>query len=1007
MKKSKKLLSVLLAVLIAVSSLTVGFAAFAADTKDKSTAVQDAEAAVDAFTKDHKNNLYQKDEDKKKAAREALDKAAEATKKLSDKERAEMDKSKFTQLSNYASQIVANSEKSPSNNEKIAVVTDEAKLKELEEYIGALPKAYKEVIEAYAPFTTKLSNGKYLSNTEFATYNKESDTYTENKEAIAQLDKLAENFKGLSLDAIEYAGALYPTAGGFYIYQTGNLDKNKFIKDLSRYLVEKNYDLMNKSGKAPSTSFNYKDYVKQGGKYPDYTYDWVEGKTAEDYVNDSAKWLKDVIEAEYVAPNLKAFDEFCEIMESSIAYKGSGSLQKEVALFGAGIINTGKADLKEAEKLIEKVNSAQDSAKAGMDAFRTTTVIVAVEKKNIYTDASKLTPIDAYKQYTKVSGVYSQSAVDETMGYPQRVLVPEFEKLVNSMSVEKTTYEELAEAKAMFVKIGEYQDIINADVMTKFKELVYGIRNPYDYSKEIKEFKQTEFVRPETESNIAWTTGGIQSAVDGLWKTVKDLGPVLGIDLSNGLNSVLSQNLYKADMIEMILDLYVTIESDPSLGSYIGLLGISVGNLKKFLVEEKFAGAVEKMESAKSFADVAAIEFEAKDFGFTDGDKDGFIDAALAVLRPITAILGTSKFGISWFAKDEIGSATAERTQGIYGALLPALEQLGLNLPDVDALYDNYVNVKEANTEKYGKGAEYIAYDETLRPLINALFKDIVDPIAADPLNGLIDVLPRLAYVLDGKVLDSALRDVLNPDNLGSIVGGIVGGLEVPTIDGEFINGLLKAPIDLSNLVGMEAGKVAIQLEPINWKALANCATVERIDSVTVKNMYALLRTGETDSCFSTLFYYIYDVLFANDANYASLLTLLNNVGIPSFIMGTVIGALDGLKSAGKVNAYGQVLDMFGVPTGDVIEKPVDPEQPTDPDKPVNPDQPTDPETPDTDGDKVPVIPGSDDEDTNSPTIPDTGATENVVTAFAVLTAVAVVLATAIFFVMRKKGLID
>lgn len=205
----------------------------------------------------------------------------------------------------------------------------------------------------------------------------------------------------------------------------------------------------------------------------------------------------------------------------------------------------------------------------------------------------------------------------------------------------------------------------------------------------------------------------------------------------------------------------------------------------------------------------------------------------------------------------------------------------------------------------------------------------------------------------------------------------------------------------------MEAGKVTIQLEPINWKALANCATVERIDSVTVKNMYALLRTGETDSCFSTLFYYIYDVLFANDANYASLLTLLNNVGIPSFIMGTVIGALDGLKSAGKVNAYGQVLDMFGVPTGDVIEKPVDPEQPTDPDKPVNPDQPTDPETPDTDGDKVPVIPGSDDEDTNSPTIPDTGATENVVTAFAVLTAVAVVLATAIFFVMRKKGLID
>ncbi len=108
MKKSKKLLSVLLAVLIAMSSLTVGFAAFTADAKDKSTAVQDAEAAVDAFTKDHKYNLYSTNADKKKAAREALDKAAEATKKLSDKERAEMDKAKFTSLASYVAQLVAN-----------------------------------------------------------------------------------------------------------------------------------------------------------------------------------------------------------------------------------------------------------------------------------------------------------------------------------------------------------------------------------------------------------------------------------------------------------------------------------------------------------------------------------------------------------------------------------------------------------------------------------------------------------------------------------------------------------------------------------------------------------------------------------------------------------------------------------------------------------------------------------------------------------------------------------
>lgn len=97
-------------------------------------------------------------------------------------------------------------------------------------------------------------------------------------------------------------------------------------------------------------------------------------------------------------------------------------------------------------------------------------------------------------------------------------------------------------------------------------------------------------------------------------------------------------------------------------------------------------------------------------------------------------------------------------------------------------------------------------------------------------------------------------------------------------------------------------------VDPIDWKALANSATVERIDSVTSTNMYAILRTGETDSCFSTLFYYIYGVLFANDYNYASLKTLLNNLGFPSFIMGTVISALDGLKSVVKVALRSVVL---------------------------------------------------------------------------------------------------
>ena len=271
MKKSKKLLSVLLAVLIAMSSLTVGFAAFAADAKDKSTAVQDAEAAVDAFSS-HKYNLYSANADKKKAARVALDKAVEATKKLSDKERAEMDKAKFTSLASYAAQLVANEEKSPSNQLKAEVLQNEEKLAQLEEKIGTLPQALKEAIDAMAPYNVKSSNGKYLYDKVFAAYDKAQGTFTQDEELVAALTQLEENFKKLSTDAVEYAGSLKTFKGGFYI--NNSLDATLMFKELSGLVVEKYIDMVSPTGKKPDTKIEFKDYVSRIGSYGSYKYEW-------------------------------------------------------------------------------------------------------------------------------------------------------------------------------------------------------------------------------------------------------------------------------------------------------------------------------------------------------------------------------------------------------------------------------------------------------------------------------------------------------------------------------------------------------------------------------------------------------------------------------------------------------------------------------------------------------------------------------------------------------------
>lgn len=45
----------------------------------------------------------------------------------------------------------------------------------------------------------------------------------------------------------------------------------------------------------------------------------------------------------------------------------------------------------------------------------------------------------------------------------------------------------------------------------------------------------------------------------------------------------------------------------------------------------------------------------------------------------------------------------------------------------------------------------------------------------------------------------------------------------------------------------------------------------------------------------------------------------------------------DNWVKIGKVDTYGEVLDLLGTPTGDVIEKPVTPVDPENPNKPNKP----------------------------------------------------------------------
>ena len=424
------------------------------------------------------------------------------------------------------------------------------------------------------------------------------------------------------------------------------------------------------------------------------------------------------------------------------------------------------------------------------------------------------------------------------------------------------------------------------------------------------------------------------------------------------LDAILSDNLYTADIVNMIFDLYATlshnttdIEGLITLGEIISGV-ITPEYLTSSLPEGKFSAVVEKINAAEvaegdpegtNILDkIAAIDFTAEDWGFTSGDKDGFVDALLAALRPITQLLDpeaqisfkalgfltvTANIGLRMF--DPQITDDGNYAASIYENLLPLLEQLGMNdLPTTEEYRANYYQVKEES------GAA-IAADEFLKPILDSLFANVVDPITADPLNGLVKILPRLAYVVDGDRLNTYIQKVLSDQgkivSLEGLAASFAGegplldlttlGLDLST---EAINNLIPDTIDVGSLVG-NGTELVLDIGDIPWTTLADCVTLSAVPSKTIYNEYTLLRTGEADSCMSTVFYWLFDVAFADADTYAAIKELIKGVvpeDFASIIDGVFETILDPAQAAGKVDGYGMLLDnslIGGNPTGNEI----------------------------------------------------------------------------------------
>lgn len=166
MKKSKRLISLFLAVLMLMSSFTVCFSAFADEAETKSAqAVTDAKAAIDAFY-DVRTALFSPTNAKHEQAVAAFNDAATKLKALNADEKLELGVKYYTFFLYYATEKVGREDAGlTSSNAKVYGST--TGINKLVDMIGAFPKDWQQAIDVMSKIYVKVDGTLFNSSFDF------------------------------------------------------------------------------------------------------------------------------------------------------------------------------------------------------------------------------------------------------------------------------------------------------------------------------------------------------------------------------------------------------------------------------------------------------------------------------------------------------------------------------------------------------------------------------------------------------------------------------------------------------------------------------------------------------------------------------------------------------------------------------------------------------------------------------------------------------------------------
>lgn len=527
-----------------------------------------------------------------------------------------------------------------------------------------------------------------------------------------------------------------------------------------------------------------------------------------------------------------------------------------------------------------------------------------------------------YATNINANGIY-QKCVDTGL----TSLIQDLTDLVNAKDLNNITNQDVAEVQAIYNKIPvDLRSKIAPEVLEKYNAIValYVPAAPLEPSTEQPELYQPATVTyPQgvTKERTAQAVDVMQTMLMGLLNNidaVKQAG-----SLENLMKTGVYTNASVGTALKTIYELLATVEGIP-----FNLLKISPQSVAGNLTEEKFAPAVEKLLAAANSNTVggwADLTFADGDWSFMDGDQEGWLCAVVAGLRPVISLIDSAPMVGSILKFANYRASNGDYHYGAYEDLIPILEGLGLNgvmsSAEYSALYDNAATQGEK-------------MDNLLLPILRPVF-GLVNDLVAAPLDTLLELLPRLAMLVNDGTLHAQVNKVLgklngivtgalgfssidlNGDALNTMLGGLLSDITiVPEVKDEFDN------------VTQQAVTLSLTLTPIDWELLSHCGSFFVADSVSAPNAYRVGMQPDTTDAFVVTFRYLFSNLMQAD-NFDSLSATLQAL-LDESAFRTISSVLALLQGSNADEAMTLIVDLLA-PAEPKVDDPKEPEKPTEP----------------------------------------------------------------------------